>query len=49
MIAFKWILHQQEGQFFERKSCFDRSQEKARRRPVRDVARDSNMTTSNVY
>ena len=37
---FEWILHQQEGQFFERKSCFDRSQGKVRRRPVRDVARD---------
>ena len=40
MSDFKWILHQQEGQFFERKSCFDRSQGKVRRRPVRDVARD---------
>jgi hypothetical protein len=28
MSDFDWILHQQEGQFFERKSCFDRSQEK---------------------
>ena len=37
---FEWILHQQEGQFFERKSCFDRSQGKVRRRPVRDVAWD---------
>lgn len=40
MSDFDWILHQQEGQFFERKSCFDRSQSKIRRRPVRDVARD---------
>jgi len=40
MSDFKWILHQQEGQFFERKSCFDRSQGKVRRRPVRDVAWD---------
>jgi ATP-dependent DNA helicase RecG len=40
MTDFDWILHQQEGQFFERKSCFDRSQSKIRRRPVRDVARD---------
>ena len=23
MTALDWILHQQEGQFFERKSCFD--------------------------
>lgn len=40
MSDFDWILHQQEGQFFERKSCFDRSQGKVRRRPVRDVAWD---------
>src|SRR4030042_4473829 len=40
MNDFEWILHQQEGQFFERKSCFDRSQGKVGRRPVRDVARD---------
>lgn len=40
MSDFEWILNQQEGQFFERKSCFDRSQGKVRRRPVRDVARD---------
>jgi ATP-dependent DNA helicase RecG len=40
MSDFNWILHQEEGQFFERKSCFDRSQGKVRRRPVRDVAWD---------
>ena len=40
MSDFEWILYQQEGQFFERKSCFDRSQGKVRRRPVRDVAWD---------
>ncbi|MBW6486675.1 MAG: putative DNA binding domain-containing protein [Syntrophobacterales bacterium] len=40
MSDFDWILHQEEGQFFERKSCFDRSQDKVRRRPVRDVAWD---------
>ena len=40
MSDFDWILHQQEGLFFEWKSCFDRSQGKIRRRPVRDVARD---------
>jgi hypothetical protein len=28
MTDLKWILHQQEGQFLERKSCFDSSQEK---------------------
>jgi ATP-dependent DNA helicase RecG len=35
-----WVLHQTEGQFFERKSCIDRSQGQVRRRNVRDVARD---------
>lgn len=40
MSSFDWILHQEEGQFFERKSCFDRSSAKAKLRPVRDVARD---------
>jgi len=40
MSDFEWILQQQEGQFFERKSCYDRSQGKAKLRPVRDVARD---------
>ncbi len=40
MSSLDWILHQQEGQFFERKSCFDRSKGKSRLRPVRDVARD---------
>lgn len=47
MTDFEWILHQPERQFFERKSCFDRSQGKVKLRPVHDVARDSNM--SNVY
>ncbi|MBW6487024.1 MAG: ATP-binding protein [Syntrophobacterales bacterium] len=40
MSVFGWILHQQEGQFFERKSCCDRSQGKVKLRPVRDVAWD---------
>ncbi len=40
MSSLDWILHQHEGQFFERKSCFDRSSGKAKLRPVRDVARD---------
>ncbi len=38
MSNLDWVLRQQEGQFFERKSCFDRS--KGKLRPVRDVARD---------
>ena len=38
MSDLDWILRQQEGQFFERKSCFDRL--KGKLRPVRAVARD---------
>ena len=34
-----WILHQQEGQFFERKSCLDRSTGKPKLRSIRDVAK----------
>lgn len=40
MTDFDWILHQQEGQFFERKSCFDSSQDKVKLRPMRAEARD---------
>ncbi len=35
-----WIVHQTEGQFFERKSCLDRSGHRPKRRAARDVARD---------
>ena len=38
MSDLDWILRQQEGQFFERKSCFDRL--KGKLRPMRAVARD---------
>ncbi|MCX5916925.1 MAG: putative DNA binding domain-containing protein [Deltaproteobacteria bacterium] len=38
MNSLDWVLRQQEGQFFERKSCFDRL--KGKLRPVRAVARD---------
>jgi hypothetical protein len=38
MSDLDWILRQQEGQFFERKSCFDRL--KGKLRPVRAAARD---------
>ena len=38
MSDLDWVLRQQEGQFFERKSCFDRL--KGKLRPVRAVARD---------
>ncbi len=37
---YLWVLRQQEGQFFERKSCFDHSKRVVKLRPVRDVARD---------
>ncbi|MDO9228267.1 MAG: hypothetical protein Q7U03_01755 [Syntrophales bacterium] len=40
MSDFEWILHQQEGQFFEWKSCFDSSQDKVKLRPMRAEARD---------
>jgi ATP-dependent DNA helicase RecG len=40
MTGVDWVLHQTEGQFFERKSCYDRSAGEAKRRSVRDVARD---------
>ena len=40
MSGLNWILRHQEGQFFERKSCYDRSRGKAGPRPMRDVARD---------
>ncbi len=35
-----WVLHQDEGQFFERNSCYDRTVEGLRRRDVRAVAQD---------
>ena len=38
MNSLNWVLRQQEGQFFERKSCLDRL--KGKLRPVRAVARD---------
>jgi len=38
MNSLDWVLRQQEGQFFERKSCFDRL--KGKLRPMRAVARD---------
>ncbi|RMF37507.1 MAG: ATP-binding protein, partial [Chloroflexi bacterium] len=35
-----WLLRQEEGQFFERKSCYDRTPHGVQLRKVRDVARD---------
>ncbi len=37
---WSWLKTNEEGQFFERKSCYDRSGGKERLRKARDVARD---------
>lgn len=46
MNQWDWVLHTPEGQFLERKSCYDRSGERARRRDVRSVAKDIAETLS---
>jgi ATP-dependent DNA helicase RecG len=40
MANLDWVLHQHEGQFFERKGCWDRSGDTPKRRNVREVAKD---------
>ena len=40
MSDISWIRHRTEGQFFEQKSCFDRSTGDMKRRKPSDVARD---------
>jgi len=40
MQDWQWLKSQQEGQFFERKSCYDRSGKRPKRRPAREVAHD---------
>ncbi len=40
MQDWKWLKTQQEGQFFERKSCYDRSGARPKLRPAREVAHD---------
>jgi ATP-dependent DNA helicase RecG len=40
MQDWSWLKTQQEGQFFERKSCIDRPGKRPKRRDVRRVARD---------
>ena len=45
-INWDWVLRNPEGQFLERKSCYDRSGERVRRRDVRSVARDIAETLS---
>jgi len=37
---WSWLKTQQEGQFFDRTSCIDRSGRCPKRRPAREVARD---------
>jgi len=41
-----WLLIHEEGQFYERKSCYDRSGKRPKRRNARDVARDVAETLS---
>jgi ATP-dependent DNA helicase RecG len=40
MDEFDWLRTREEGQFLERKGCYDRSDGKFKRRNVRDVADD---------
>ncbi len=40
MTDIAWIQHRSEGQFFERKSCYDRSTGAMKRRKAGEVARD---------
>ena len=46
MNQWDWLLCNPEGQFLERKSCYDRSGGRVRRRDVRSVARDIAETLS---
>jgi len=46
MTDWNWVLRNPEGQFLERKSCYDRSGGRVRRRNVRSVARDIAETLS---
>ena len=46
MTDWDWVLRNPEGQFLERKSCYDRSGERVRRRDVRSVAKDIAETLS---
>ena len=41
-----WIKTREEGQFFERKSCYERSGGRAQRRKVTQVAKDVAETLS---
>ncbi len=37
---WSWLQEQPEGQFLERKSCYDRAEDTPRPRPIKDVTRD---------
>ena len=45
-MQWDWVLHQAEGQFFERKSCYERYGKRLRRRDVRSMAKDIAETLS---
>ncbi len=45
-MSLDWLAGQKEGQFFERKSCYDRATGVPKRRNVRDVAYDVAETLS---
>lgn len=46
MLNWTWLKTQREGQFFERKSCYDRSGKRLKRRDVRSVSKDLAETLS---
>lgn len=46
MENWDWLKTHEEGQFFERKSCYERPGGRARRRNVRQVAKDVAETLS---
>lgn len=46
MRDWQWLKTQQEGQFFERKSCYDRTGKRPKRRSTREVAYDVAETLS---
>jgi len=40
MSDLEWVLHQDEGQFFERKGCWDTTDGPTKPRDARNVAKD---------
>jgi len=45
-MTWDWLKTREEGQFFERKSCYERSGGRVRRRKVKEVAKDVAETLS---